>query len=184
MTTQQIKEQLSFHYLGALAAVSGHKFFQPDSDHGVDLLIAETQRFRLSTGKMEISDTGRVVAVQLKCTTRKSIRYSSGADGTPFIKYSLRGKDYRNLVRNLDSGAFPLLFILVILETDKQDDWLKVPEGPEGQSRGLLINASAYWFYPVRNQIEETDVYKKRISIPVANRVDAGFFETVFIKEF
>ena len=184
MTTQQIKEQLSFHYVGAIAAVSGHKFFQPDSDHGVDLLIAETRRFHLSTGKTEISDTGRLIAVQLKCTTRKSVEYTTDAAGMPVIKYSLRGKDYRNLVRNIDSGAFPLLFILVILESDVQGDWLKVLDGTKGNPSGLLIDAAAYWFYPQRNQIGETDVYNKRISIPVANRVDAGFFETVFIKEF
>ncbi len=183
MTSQQIKEQLSFHYVGAIAAVSGHKFFQPDSDHGVDFLVAETRRFQLSSGKTEISDTGRWIAVQLKCTTRKSVSYGFDADGDPIIKYGLRGKDYRNLVRNIEHGAFPLLFILVILDSENQSDWLQVLDSKEN-GPGMKINALSYWFYPKRNEIDKTVVFSKRINIPANNAVDKAFFESIFIKEF
>lgn len=72
MTENDIKQKLSFHYLGFIATYSGYRFDQPFTDYGVDAVIEQIERVRIN-GKNRYVASGKSIDVQLKSTSSSKI---------------------------------------------------------------------------------------------------------------
>jgi hypothetical protein len=183
MTTEQIKEQLSIHYLGALVARAGHKIaFQHYYDVGVDIMITEVSAIYFN-GRFRFSDVGNTLDVQVKCTTEKSIIKDVNKLNERVLRYDLRAKNFNDLIlrRNLelDRRVKPLLFILVVLPEEKEK-WLRLMDEEGGADKFLQIGGVAYWYYPTNELKFTSNKHRIRIEIPTTNKVNLNFLSSIF----
>lgn len=182
MTKEQIKEQLSLHYVGAIISRAGHQTVLPHNDVGIDLVIRETIQYFLND-KKRFMTSGNVIDVQLKCTTENSIERIKDNSGNRFLKYDLEVKNYNDLIIrrqvHINQRFEPLLLILVVL-SEKEEDWLRLEFDEENQQYKLSMSGVAYWFFPDEKWQLSSNSSRKRITIPVENRVDENFLSKFF----
>lgn len=169
MQDNDIKEELSKNFLKVLAAYKGIKASSKDKDHGVDINLTSVSCYLDSEGKASYIDDGKYVDVQLKSTTISQIK-----DNGNVIEYSLRGKNYNDLLKRKNGGISPLILILFVLPNEKEK-WVNV------DLEKLLMFGSAYWFKPI---IQENTIYKKdskvKIKILKDNQISEKFFDDIF----
>ena len=183
MTTEQIKEQLSIHYLGALVAWTGHKIaFQHFYDVGVDVMITEVSTIYFN-GRVRFSDVGNTLDVQVKCTTERSVTRDINKSKEHILRYDLRAKNFNDLIlrRNLelDRRVKPLLFILGVLPEEKEK-WLRLVVEEGDADKFLQMGGAAYWFYPTKELKFTSNKHRVRIEIPANNKVDLNFLSSIF----
>ncbi len=182
MTIEQTKEQLSFHYVGAIISKAGHKILPSGLPLGIDFSIRQVDSYLLKGSKRYL-ELGKIVDVQLKFTTEKQIARVVNSLGKPTIKYDLGIKNYNDLVyrRNFTKvqNMAPMILMVVVFK-QAENDWLKLDILPEHLDFRLTFNAVAYWFYPTENHPLVEGTSHKRIEIPASNVVDFAFADNVF----
>lgn len=174
MTPEQIKEQLSIHFVGALASLKGFRVGQPHLDYGVDMTLERIQTYEIN-GRKRYFSSGQSVDVQLKATTQSQVKTTAD-----YLKYDLRVQNYNDLISRRFArdqskiGYISLLLILFILP-DNPKKWVKIKS-----SGNLLLRGNAYWFYPSDTLPMSDNKQTQRINIPLNNRVDLKFFDDLF----
>ncbi len=179
MTSAHIKEQLSLHYLGSIISNSGYRLTIPTYDYGIDLLISQVKEVNF-TGSIRYIELGRVVDVQLKCTTFQSRLKTVEKENQSFIQYDLRAKNYNDLILRKKQGLKPLIFVLVVLK-GKPQEWVTITESIDKTEFGLKINGLAYWYFPEEDAFASNS-QTKRIFIPVENVIKLNFCNSIFEK--
>lgn len=181
MTNEQIKEQLSLHYVGAIISRAGHQIILPQSDFGVDLVIRETHQYLINNTRRFLT-SGNVVDIQLKCTTLKNIEFIE-IKGERFVKYDLDAKNYNDLIyrRKLKDTQFldPLALLLVVL-SENENEWLQLSFDDKNEQHSMTFNGAAYWFYPDKDMALSNNKSSKRITIPAKQKVDLNFLKYLF----
>lgn len=173
MMIEKIKEQLSIHFISAIAVNRQFIVQRPSIDYGVDLMIEELSSYTINEQNRYFY-SGKSVDIQLKCTLDSAISFSEEE-----LKYDLESKNYNDLIKRHPfekKNTFhyiPLILILVVL-ADHPKSWLELT------SDQLIINGSAYWYYPDLNESLTINRYSKRISIPLSQKVDLDFFQNLF----
>ncbi|MCB0640460.1 MAG: DUF4365 domain-containing protein [Phaeodactylibacter sp.] len=174
MTIEQVKEQLSIHYVGTMAGLKGYRVGRPHEDYGVDIILERIQVYEVG-GKKRYFSSGQSIDIQLKATTKSQL-----ATETDLIKYDLRVQNYNDLVNRrlarekYQTSYISLLLILFVLPDDPKK-WVKVKA-----NGNLLLRGSAYWFYPSETMPLSSNKYTQRIHIPKANQIDLNFFDELF----
>lgn len=169
MTEEQIKEQLSRHFVELVANREGFKCSKPDPDHGDDLLIHRATP-EIINGKRLFIPSGETLQVQLKCTCERQIVRAD--DG---IKYDLDADAYNRLVFRRQQEGSPVPYVLVLLVLpDDEGEWLQV-----GADQ-LILRRDAYWYYPERGLDFTQNTSSKRISVPTTNAVKIDFCSNLF----
>ncbi len=178
MTTAQIKEQLSIHYLGALASWAGHLMKLPTGNPtGVDVTISGFQKVKI-TGRTRHIDTGKAIDIQLKCTARKKLSFPVTS-----FKYDLKVKNYNDLVwRRKFAGevhANPLLMIILVLPLEKRD-WVSLKANSPLLEGFLTLGGAAFWYFPNDEDDFTKNKMTRRIDISIRNKVDLEFVRNIF----
>ena len=172
MTEEQIKEQLSRHFVELVASRQGFKCSKPSPDSGVDMQI--TRAFLLDrNGRKRYLDSGQFIEFQLKCTCESQIIFADDS-----IRYDLEAKTYNDLIFRRDSGAItPLLLVLLVLPDDP-NDWLQVTP------QELILRRAAYWYAPPQGAEATENTSTIRIEIPSANGVGVSFIGDRFAEVY
>lgn len=119
MNEEKIKELFAVNYIKLIAEYSGYYVTIPGQDYGTDLHIEEI--LRLSTG--EYVPSGRMISLQIKCTTEESISKTA-----THLKYDLSIRNYNLLIRrqffthNYNQYC-PYILITVVVPENKID-WI------------------------------------------------------------
>jgi len=175
MTEEQIKANLSEHFVGAIAGKAGFKVIKPFDDHGVDLLVKRVKQL-VYEGRIRWIDSSEMLAIQMKSTTWKGVTERNGS-----IVYDLSVKNYNDLIyrkREFDgtnSGHIPLILILFILP-EENEDWLKV----DTKANFLQMGGRALWYYPEQVELYSSNQSTKRIAFAPEQVVDLNFFDKMF----
>jgi len=167
MTTEQIKEQLSNRFIGALASNSGFALDKGELDFGVDYTAKKTYAYtQPGTGKTRLTIDPKTIDIQLKATTENTI-----IDDGVNIKYDLEVKNYNDMVHRL-TGITPLILILYVLP-DYRNHWIELT------ATELRIRRLAYWFRPVAGSTLSPNAGTIRITIPKTNILSINCFDTL-----
>lgn len=172
MTEEQIKEQLSRHFVELIANRDGFKCVSPQPDHGCDLMVHRALPIKVN-GVTQYIETGEVVQVQLKSTCDASVELTPDS-----IKYDLSAKTYNALVHRRNSGsAVPYLLALLVLPDDP-NEWLEIGADE------LYLRRTAYWWYPQAGLTYTDNVSTQRISIPLTQTIGMTFVADRFAEYF
>jgi hypothetical protein len=173
MTEEQIKEALSRGFVRLVANRRGFKCKFDETDHGVDITLSEVAPRARPDGGTRLTETGRYVDLQIKCTTDASVTLVETG-----FKFDLESKSYNDLVARLDDpGAAPLALVLFVLPND-EDAWLTVGEDE------LLLRRGAYWWRPAPGSAPTDNTASKRIEIPFSQRATLDFAPTLYAEFF
>lgn len=175
MTEAIIKEEVTVHFIGAMAARSGFNITIPKVDEGVDLVIRSSIELPSKFKKMRII-SGKALNVQVKTTTEKQITAYK-----KHLVFDLKAKNYDNLIFwknhwNLQSrGTAPLILILLVLP-EQIKDWFEV----DLTEKKYTLNGLFYWYYPDKNADFTDNKYLQRIKIPHKNKIDLDSFNKIY----
>lgn len=169
MTEEQIKEALSKGFVRLVANRSGFKCKFDEVDHGTDVTLSEVVARVKPDGSRRITETGRYVDLQIKCTTEASIISTENG-----FKFDLEAKTYNDLVERLsDPGASPLALIVFVLPEDGAH-WLTV------NADEMILRRAAYWWRPSPGASATNNTSSIRIEVPYVNRAGLGFASTLY----
>jgi hypothetical protein len=172
MTEEQIKEQLSRHFVELVANRDGFKCVSPQPDHGCDLMVHRALPVKVE-GVTQYIETGELVQIQLKSTCEASVERAPG-----IIKYDLSSKTYNALVHRRNStSSVPFLLALLVLPDDR-NEWLEI--GPDE----LNLRRTAYWWYPEADLAYTENASTHRISIPLGQTIGLTFIADRFAEYF
>lgn len=152
LTKAHRQEALSRAYFQAVVASAGLGLARPEHDYGMDYYLHEVQ----PRGRRLI-DTGPVIGVQLKCTTRV-------AAGDEAFGYDLAAKTYNDL--RDPQLRIPCVLVLLVLHAD-ETGWLTHNDA------GLTMHGIAYWV-SLRDAGPTRSRNSVRIDVPRANVVTAA----------
>lgn len=159
MTEEQIKEALSRGFVRLVANRSGFKCKFDEVDHGTDITLSEVVARVRPDGRRRLTETGRYVDLQIKCTCEASV-----IRGPESLKFDLEAKTYNDLVERLaDQGASPMALVLFVLPDDGVD-WLSVGDDE------LILRRGAFWWRPAPGTAATPNNSSKRIEVPYTNR--------------
>lgn len=161
-----IKEKLSKRYVEAVASRAGFEISRDEFDTGDDLNIKEVD-VRIEGGKTNYYPTSRFIFLQIKSTTIKQIKKQKG-----YIKYSLRAKNYNDLVyvnKKNKNTKTPKVLILFVLPNNIKN-WLIL------NNNELILKKCAYW-YTTESEIETTNKTNIKIKIPTDQIFNLDFFD-------
>ncbi len=170
MTEEYIKERLSTHYIGLIAAHQGYLVEQPQSDFGVDCQLKKIYHYTLPNGNKRLTLDGKYLDIQLKATVERTVFYQD-----KLIKYDLDIKNYNDLFLRKILGIAPLILILFILPDDK-NKWL------EYGVNELIARKHAYWYLPEDTLVPSSNKRMVRISVPKQNVITKDSFHYLYHK--
>jgi len=175
MTEAKIKEQMAYHFFGALASRAGYLLTKPFVDEGVDGLMQSAETYVGKNRTRQIWG-GYSIGIQFKTTT------SSRVLTTPTgIRYDCDVKNFNDLIyrknKSLETNfiAMPLILVLLVLDQDEKN-WLTV----NLESDRSCLNGKFYWYYPSPDETFSEKKYAQRLRIPKENSVDLNFFKNIF----
>ena len=171
MTEEQIKEELSNNYIGALACYKGFLLTKPKDIGGVDFSLTRALTYTDPLGYKRFIQDGRHIEIQMKSTT-----WARVDDYPDAVGYNLESKTYNDLVyRNVNIRATPLILVLFVLpkETEK---WIEVNDS------SLMLRHSAYWYLPEKTAQWTNNVSSIKIKIPKENRFAVDTWPNLFNK--
>jgi len=174
MTQNQIKEDVSLHFLSALAAQEGVNTTRPYRDNGTDLQLTLPLVREDIKGKRYF-DSGMSITVQVKVVSRKYLNFSEG-----FLHYSLRAKNfndliYRKLEREKKRRYAPHILLIVVLNED-DDEYIK----SKLSFGGYHFNADCFWYYPFEKTELSINKNSEVLKIPLNNRISLDSFKNIF----
>lgn len=175
MTEEKIKEELSRHFIGVLASKMGVKIVTPLNDYGVDFTFKQVKKYKIHN-KIRYVDSGRILGVQLKCTTESNVK-----KGEISFKFDLPVTNYNDLIdryiaRTETLNAYVPLVLIVVILTNDEKDWIKLYKD-KGQ---VILKGKGYWFYPSLDMDISLNQQTKRIEVPFSNQIDLDFFQKMF----
>lgn len=147
LSKNDIKEELSYAYLHAIAAKVGYSCDRPSKDR--DSIDAQVKaRFKEAE---EVEFTSPEISFQLKATSTIEIQENK-------FQFDLPMKNYKDLKK---AHPFPRLLMILILPPD-ENQWLSV------EPEQLIARTCAYWcnIKPLSDVTNETT---KRIDIYTSN---------------
>lgn len=168
MRENLVKEYISESFIRLLMAKNRYKILSSDmGDDGVDLTIT-TVIARNRGNRINYSDSGKMLNIQLKCTTVKQV--SKLPDG--FI-YKLRVKNYEDLIYARDDNYTKLILIVFILP-DEEMDWMEIKQDY------IKLCKHAFWFYPNSDYtLKKSEFKDPKSTVPIKlldiNRLDLDF---------
>lgn len=172
MTENHIKELISKNFIRAIANRQGYKVSSSDPDYGSDLTIIEVAKLRGADGNIvRYLDSGRVIDLQLKCTTESSISYLAET-----LRYPLEAKTYNDLIYRRDNN-FPLILVLFVLPSDNTN-WIFCDENM------LKIQRHAFWFLPNEDDVPTENGRNITIEISKANMITIDSIRELFDKVY
>ena len=185
MNVAHIKEQISFHYVGNLAAASGYKVNTGYPDYGVDMIISKISPFRRVTDqKIIFRETGELYEIQLKCTDEGTSMTKEVGD---CLTYKLKHRVFQDMERRFEEEQFgavlvPLYLVVLVLARNKKD-WVVVNADSNAPDRGQRINGIAYYYGP--DDLTNQETFKKTkdyvlVEIPKTNQLDVDFLTKMF----
>jgi hypothetical protein len=157
MTTNHRMEGLSRAYLQAVAAMAGVNLQYQLTDYGVDYSLREVKQI-----EGRYVDTGIMIDVQLRSTTRARIRESD-------VAFDLDVDTY-NFLRERTDLVPRILLLLVLPEQEAQ--WLRTTE------KALMLRNCMYWA-SLRGKPATKSRSSVRISISRANRFQVAALVTL-----
>jgi len=168
MTENQIKEAISEAFIRLILARDGFKINTPQYDHGIDLNVNPVDEITLPSGEKMLMDSGKILGIQLKCTTCKNVKFTE-----EFVEYGLRNKNYFELKSKCLSSYTKLILVVFILPDD-QTKWMEIVQ------KHLLIRKHCFWYLPENDIISPTNLLKKKddeikIEIPIKNHLLDNF---------
>ncbi len=161
MTINDVKEELSNSFIQILASIKKYKLNKPKDTGGVDFSITYDVEMKRN-GKSRFIESGKYVDLQLKATTKGSSLITITESE---VKYDLESKAYNDLIDRKKMGNAPLILVLFVLPNNISK-WVTVKKSK------LSIKKCAYWFYPNDNDVHANNDGRKRIKIPIDNRLD------------
>lgn len=175
MTKAQIKEKISQHFIGILAAKQGFKIVFPNEDHGVDFIIKKVEQYKMGK-RTRYVDSGNMVGVQLKCVTQKQTVTTDG-----FLKLDLAAKNFHDLNWRMENrksakGVHIPLALVVVVVPNAEKQWVNFSVDFEK----LILTGKAFWWYPDGSEKETKNVSSNRIAIPLEQQIKLDFFENIF----
>jgi len=172
MTNQQIKEQVGKHLFYMVASQMGCKVSEPNLDNGVDFLMMPVRVFE-NPNSSRFLDAGNLVALQLKCTTKKQVYESE-----KFIKFDLEVKNYNDLVNRFKArletlhAKVPLILILIVFNEEGQILFQFYEEE-------VNVKANIYFYYPENGLALSSNKFSIRIRIPKENKLSFENFRKI-----
>ncbi|MDX3916331.1 MAG: DUF4365 domain-containing protein [Pseudosphingobacterium sp.] len=169
MRENLVKEYLAEGFVRLLMAKNRFKIFKSDSgDDGVDLSIQSVIKNLRKDGKYTYTDSGRMLHIQMKCTTEKYVK-----DIKSGFEYSLKVKNYEDIVRAKDQPYIKILLIVFILPED-ENQWVNILEDH------IKISKYAYWYFPsdrdnLRRSEYKSGSSKIKIELLKKNKLDLDF---------
>ncbi|MEK7254180.1 MAG: DUF4365 domain-containing protein [Bacteroidota bacterium] len=175
MTEAKIKEEISLHLFGALAASQGFATQIARVDEGEDLQLRKAEIIFVK-GKARHSASGRRLGIQMKTTTKSQLTQSQG-----FLHFRLNVKTYNDLIFRKNEWTIdrqwsaPLVLVLHVLP-DEVSQWIVTDKAAEHYK----MNGLFYWYYPTQNDDFSKFDSKETIKIPMKNLVELDTFEFLF----
>lgn len=167
MTEDQRQEMISREFLRILAHAHGYKVIEPQSDHGVDMVIYHVTQRTEPNGKTRYLDSQFKLDFQLKSTTPASI-----VETDTTIRYDLGVKNYNDLVFRKDDHL-PLHLVLVVLNEVP-------PVCVDLDESRLSVIGQAYWYLPDADATPTENAATVRIEIPKINRLGSTFVRSCY----
>ena len=167
MTEQQCQEAVSREFLRILAHMHGYKIHEPAMDHGVDMTVCPVRERIEPNGQRRFLDSQMRLDFQIKSTTSAGVVL-----GLDDIKYDLEAKTFNDLVDGRIE-PLPLHLLLVVLNE-------RPPACVNIDLTQISVVGSAFWFLPEKDEVPTANVATKRISIPIANRLQADFIRSCY----
>ncbi|MEK7256077.1 MAG: DUF4365 domain-containing protein [Bacteroidota bacterium] len=177
MNDEKIKELFSINFLRLIAERAGFVVTKPSEDYGDDLIIKEL-KVSLHFGSRQIYTSGKMVGLQAKCTTEKSIRRSKGK-----FAFDLDAKPFNHLVLRRDTWSLeklPPLVLVVFVLPENPSDWLS----HDAKSGKLTLSGKGYWYLPETNAELTKNQDRERIFLSEENQVDLNFYQEMISLHF
>jgi hypothetical protein len=169
MTEEHIKETLSRHFTGILAANVGFSISKPEMDYGIDCRVEKVVSYtHPQTGKARNLGNGNYIDIQLKATTEDQIIPQGN-----LVKYDLEVKTYNDLVTRMNDGQAPLVLIVFILPSNR-NAWVQI------NPNELRFRKHAYWYQPGSGAALSSNVSTVRIDLLSANMLDINSFQSLY----
>lgn len=173
MNEETIKELLSVNFIRVIAEREGFIVTKVNKDFGDDLLVKEVEKIATKTG-FSFLTTGRQIGIQVKCTTKKSIKLKEGQ-----LRFSLKGRNYFHLSERKkkwqENNHIPLVLVLLVLPIDDKK-WLEL----NFENGGLTIGGKAYWYLPPDLPKASLEKSAYTISIFKENQLNLGSISELF----
>lgn len=171
MSDNAIKEHLSNHFLGIIAANKGYMVDKPSDDYGVDYQVSRLISRSIASGGNRYIKDNKYIDIQLKATTEDGIIHDSENN---VVKYDLEVKNFNDLVMRSDrNNLTPLVLILFVLP-DARDTWVEI------LGHQISLRKCAYWFNVSEGTPLSTNTATVRISIPFTNILNADCFDSFY----
>ena len=162
-----VKELLSRGFLRLVANQAGFIICTDELDFGVDLGLRHVEFFERNGG-LAYRRSSFAIDLQLKATCDAGVTFEGEV-----LKYDLDVTTYNDLVRRArEVHTIPMVLLLFVLPDDRLD-WLSFA------ASHLMLKRCAYIWRPGTADEPSGNAATKRISISVANRVDASTFESL-----
>lgn len=145
-----------FWAVGSYARLKLQKVHGED-DAGVDYRLIKQN---LRNGK--ICDGGCILDFQLKSTTNWVLQGDK-------IKYSLKSKNYNDIITRNKEGGTRLILILMCLSSDTTE-WIEFNE------MQINISSCIYWYYTDETDLLTNEDSTKLIEIPKSNKLTRESF--------
>jgi hypothetical protein len=152
LTEENVKEQLSYAYLHAVAAKAELQCTPVDS---VDNDSTDVQ-LRAANFSDDLVSTSPRFEVQLKATAAVNV-----ADGEDYFPYDLKKKNYEDL---RDTDRYMEAVLVVLIMPDEPERWL------QAEQDRLITRYSAYWV-DIKGAPQTNNTYSKTIHVPLTNHV-------------
>ena len=164
ISDNEVKCRLSegcFFALGSYSKYHLRKVSEED-DYGHDFELR-----KLIERNGSHTDVGSILDFQLKCTTKWE---DNGND----VKYSLRSKNYNDIVqRNLDCST-PLILILMCLPSN-DPEWVQVSENQ------IIFRENLYWYHTTSKEMLQNEDSSKTIYIPKQQKINVNTLQDLVI---
>lgn len=121
-----------------------------DNDNGTDFRLN-----KLSQRNGKTCDCGNVLDFQLKATANWKIK-------NKHIEYSLKSKNYNDIITRNKEGAIPLILVVMCMPTDARDRVAVL-------QNFLVFQRNLYWFHTNSTDLLANENSTKLIRIPTSN---------------
>lgn len=168
MRENQVKEYISDSFIRLLMAKNRFKVLTSTmGDDGVDMTITNVDKRNRKVGS-SFSDSGKMLNIQLKCTTLKQVKITPNG-----YTYKLKVKNYEDLIYARDQNYTKMILIVFILP-DKEDDWMEINEDY------IRLCKHAFWYFPSNDETLACTEFKDprlKMSIELikTNRLELDF---------
>ncbi len=177
MNEEAIKELLSVTYVKFLADYGGYATSKANVDFGEDLALQEINLVE-QVGRFSFLTMGKIVGVQLKCTTLRRVRKIENK-----LRFRLKVRNFNHLVyrrkEEMGNNYAPLILIVLVLP-DRKKEWLNL----NVEKGEFMVRGKAYWYIPSFEENYSNRKSFQPIQIPIENQLTLNSIQSIFEKIF